>query len=211
MSTPIFTQLLTRFASDDHVEIDASTFSAEMRDMAFIMRECNEKSLILVDELGRGTSTADSLAISVAICEHLLACRAITLFATHLHELAHVLQVRPGVACLQLKVTGNDDKLKMHYQVADGTCDQSAYGLKLARVTALPASLLERAQELHSGLTDRQNRHRASSKLGKMMARRKAVLNLKSTLERIVHSQLTDEDLMGFLARVQADFVKRMA
>ncbi|ORY82474.1 muts domain V-domain-containing protein [Protomyces lactucae-debilis] len=211
VATPIFEQLCTRFATDDGTDVDASTFSAEMQDMAFIMREAKASSLVLIDELGRGTSTSDSLAIATAICEKLLVSKATVLFATHLHELAQVLQWRPGVTCLRLRVSEEADRLTMHYQVADGTCQQSAYGLKLAQSTALPSTLTDRAVGLRTALLVRQADRRAASKIGKIVARRKAVLELQLSLMRSAESVLAEKDTHALLLRLQSAFLDNLA
>jgi DNA mismatch repair protein MSH4 len=85
---PIIEQLLVRTSTDDSIETNMSTFSREMREMAFILRNITNKSLAIVDELGRGTSTRDGLAIALAISESLIQSSAFVWFATHFHELS---------------------------------------------------------------------------------------------------------------------------
>jgi DNA mismatch repair protein MSH4 len=84
---PIIDQLFVRTSTDDSVEANLSAFSTEMREMAFILRNVNEKSLIVIDELGRGTSTRDGLAIALAISEALIQSNSFNWFATHFHQL----------------------------------------------------------------------------------------------------------------------------
>ena len=94
--------IFTRMSMNDSVEASLSTFSVEMREMAFILRNVDSKSMVIVDELGRGTSTRDGLAIAIAIAEALIQSKAATWFATHFIELAQVLTDRPGVLNLHL-------------------------------------------------------------------------------------------------------------
>ena len=112
-SFPILTQLFTRISVDDGIEINSSTFSSEMREMAFILQNVSRTSLVLVDELGRGTSATDGLAIALAICGALVESRvnsnlspgwqkATVLFATHFKEIANAFDGRPGFVNLHL-------------------------------------------------------------------------------------------------------------
>lgn len=87
-SFPIIQQLFVRMSTDDSIEANMSTFSIEMREMAFILRNINKNSMVVVDELGRGTSTRDGLAIAIAISEALLQSEAFVWFATHFEQLS---------------------------------------------------------------------------------------------------------------------------
>jgi DNA mismatch repair protein MSH4 len=112
-SLPIHEQLFTRISVDDGIEFNVSTFSSEMREMAFILQNVSRSSLVLVDELGRGTSATDGLAIALAICGALLESRVVNssgfgwekatvLFATHFKEIAMAFDGRPGFVNLHL-------------------------------------------------------------------------------------------------------------
>ena len=89
---------------DDGIEANASTFASEMRETAFILGNVERGSLIIMDELGRGTSTRDGLALAVAVCEALIESRALVWFATHFKDLARILARRAGVVNLHLRV-----------------------------------------------------------------------------------------------------------
>lgn len=101
---PILHQLFARVGMDDSIESNASTFAAEMREIAFILRNIDRRSMAVIDELGRGTSTRDGLAIALAIAEQLVDSRALVWFATHFKDVATILSERNGVCCLQLAV-----------------------------------------------------------------------------------------------------------
>jgi DNA mismatch repair protein MSH4 len=96
--------LFTRLSNDDSIESNASSFMIEMRDMAYILHHLSPSSLVIVDELGRGTSVHDGMAITCAIAETLIQSRAYTFFATHYLELADILSVYPSVVNLNLRV-----------------------------------------------------------------------------------------------------------
>ena len=103
-SFPILHNLFARVGMDDSIESNISTFAAEMREIAFILRNLERRSMAIVDELGRGTSTRDGLAIAIAIAEALVDSRALVWFATHFKDLATILSERNGVICLHLAV-----------------------------------------------------------------------------------------------------------
>lgn len=103
-SFPITRRLFARVSMDDGIEANASTFASEMRETAFILGNVERGSLIIMDELGRGTSTRDGLALAVAVCEALIESRALVWFATHFKDLARILARRAGVVNLHLRV-----------------------------------------------------------------------------------------------------------
>lgn len=104
MTFPIHNQLFARVSVDDSIEANVSTFAAEMRETAFILRNVDKHSLILIDELGRGTSTRDGLSIALAIAEALVDSRALVWFATHFLQIPAILAERNGVRNLHLSV-----------------------------------------------------------------------------------------------------------
>ncbi|KAL8879902.1 MAG: hypothetical protein Q9192_008136, partial [Flavoplaca navasiana] len=121
-SFPIRHQMFARISTDDSIEANVSTFASEMRETAFILRNIDNRSMVIVDELGRGTSTRDGLTIAIAIAEALIESRALVWFATHFRELAHILSERSGVVNLHLAVDMSDtnDKMTMLYKITNG-------------------------------------------------------------------------------------------
>jgi DNA mismatch repair protein MSH4 len=97
-------QLFARISMDDSIEANVSTFAAEMRETAFILRNVSRGSMVIVDELGRGTSPRDGMAIALAVCEALVESRALVWFATHFRELTQILAERSGVVNLHMRV-----------------------------------------------------------------------------------------------------------
>lgn len=89
---------------DDSIEANVSTFASEMRETAYILRNVQRGSMVIVDELGRGTSPRDGLAIALAVCERLVESRALVWFATHFDELTKILAERAGVVNLHMQV-----------------------------------------------------------------------------------------------------------
>lgn len=196
---------------DDSIEANVSTFASEMRETAFILQNVKERSLIIVDELGRGTSPRDGLAIALAVSEALIESRALVWFATHFRELAEILAERPGVINMHMQVKNERDTMTMLYRVANGSVKDVHYGLSLARVVGLPQIILARAEAVSKALTERQQEAKKSSKSYHIMKRRKLILKLKETLTQARDGKMEEEALKAWLQRVHEDFVDRMA
>ncbi|KAL9025532.1 MAG: hypothetical protein Q9196_005661, partial [Gyalolechia fulgens] len=128
-------QLFARVSSDNSMEANVSTFASEMREMAFILRNIDRRSFVIIDELGRGTSTRDGLAIAIAIAEALIESKALVWFVTHFRELAHILSERAGVVNLHLQVdiSPNRDRMTMRYTIQDGCVRETHYGIAMAK------------------------------------------------------------------------------
>lgn len=149
-------QLFTRLSDDAGVEANASTFYLEMLEMASCLQHLTPSSLVIVDELGRGTAPQDGLGLSFAISEQLLLSRAFTFFATHFSSL-EALEVYPNVVSFQLQMSGavhdrsEDDSggIDPHqFKVSSGWCRADRYGLQMAKTVGFPAGMLRAAGEI---------------------------------------------------------------
>jgi DNA mismatch repair protein MutS len=130
----------------------------EMAETAAILRQATARSLLILDEIGRGTSTYDGLSIAQALVEHIheqpaLNCR--TLFATHYHELTALADRLPRVANYRVEVVEEGESVTFLHRIRPGGADRS-YGIQVARLAGLPASLLARAREILSELEERR-------------------------------------------------------
>ncbi|KAJ4410613.1 MutS protein msh4 [Gnomoniopsis sp. IMI 355080] len=214
-SFKIIHNLFSRTSTDDRIESNMSTFSVEMREMAFILHNIDDKSLAIIDELGRGTSTRDGLAIAIATAEALVQSRALVLFATHFTELAQVLEDRPGVLNLHLstETTVAEDgipRMTMLYKIDSGTVQDENYGIKLARAIGFPWRFLNVAEDVSNALKQASEANRQNSESRKVAKRRKLVLNLHETLKQAYDSEMDDETLRRYLQRLQSEFISRM-
>ena len=145
---PITDRIFTRIGASDDLTRGISTFMAEMNEVSNILRYASPRSLILLDEIGRGTSTHDGLAIAWAVSEYILnRIRAKTLFATHYHELSRLASEHPNAFNLQVAVKEEEDEVVFLYKVVPGSADRS-YGIYVARLAGLPEEVIERAREL---------------------------------------------------------------
>ncbi|KAL1623579.1 MutS protein msh4 [Neofusicoccum ribis] len=212
-SMPIRRQLFARVALDDRIEANVSSFAAEMRETAFILRNISKDSIAIIDELGRGTSTRDGLAIALAIAEALVDSRALIWFATHFRELANIMTERNGIVNLHLAVDMRDNGniMNMLYRIAEGPVKEQHYGLALARVVSLPLEVLEKADEVSTRLQQRIQRRKKASATVVRERRRKLILNLREHLLQAQSGAMHGEVLADWLKGLQREFVIRMA
>ena len=141
-------RIFTRVGASDDLRRGRSTFMMEMIEVAHILRRATPNSLLLLDEIGRGTSTFDGLSIAWAVTEDV--CNRIgarSLFATHYHQLVGLESEINGLANVHVQVAQNDGTLRFLHTVADGPCDES-YGVQVAALAGLPRSVVERATDL---------------------------------------------------------------
>ncbi|KAM0350185.1 hypothetical protein ACHAPU_003350 [Fusarium lateritium] len=207
--------VFARVSLDDNIESNLSTFSVEMREMAFILRNIDEKSLAVIDELGRATSNRDGLAIAIAMSEALIQSRASVWFATHFLDLTKVLTDRPGVLNLHLAATSSTTEeglphITMLYKATSGAIrGEEHYGINLARAIGLPQSFIDKAEDVAKDIRRRREASKRSSESTKIIARRKLILNLQDALKQAKESG-SEEALPGYLERLQEEFVARM-
>ncbi len=145
---PITDRIFTRIGASDNLARGRSTFLVEMSEVAAILNHATPSSLVLLDEVGRGTSTFDGLSIAWAVVEHLHKhTRARTLFATHYHELTDLSNLLPGVTNVHVSVKETPSEIVFLRRVEPGSADKS-YGIEVARLAGLPRSVVERAREV---------------------------------------------------------------
>ena len=142
-------RIFTRVGASDDLARGQSTFLVEMSETANILRHASARSLVVLDEVGRGTSTDDGLALAWAITEYLHdgPARPRTLFATHYHELTQLVTRLPRAANIQMQVSEAEGRILFLHSVVPGASDRS-YGVHVAELAGLPQSVLRRAREL---------------------------------------------------------------
>lgn len=147
-------RVFTRIGASDDLSSGQSTFMVEMSETAGILRNATEKSLVILDEIGRGTSTFDGLAIAWAVVEHLLDPKKVgakTLFATHYHELSELEGRFPGVKNYCISVMEHGEEVIFLRKIMPGGADKS-YGVYVARLAGIPQSVVARAHEIQARL-----------------------------------------------------------
>ena len=152
---PLFERIYTRIGASDDIAGGRSTFMVEMSELATILQHATPKSLVLLDEIGRGTSTFDGLALAWAAAEHLEACTSsYVLFATHYFELTALEGKLGAVRNFHVAAKEEAGGLTFYHQVLPGPASK-AYGLEVAKLAGVPAGVLERARTVLSGLEAR--------------------------------------------------------
>lgn len=211
-SFPIFHQLFARVSMDDSIEANVSTFAAEMREAAFILRNVDKRSMVIIDELGRGTSTRDGLCIAIAIAEALVESKALVWFATHFRDLAKILSERNGVVNLHLSVEmAEANKMTMLYKIANGALEEVHYGLALAKVMNLPPEVIGVAEEVSKKLSANLEKRKKTSKTILLARRRKLILSLREQLLQAREGNMQGKVLATWMKKLQDEFVIRMA
>jgi DNA mismatch repair protein MutS len=151
---PIVDRLFARVGASDNITRGQSTFMVEMQETANILHNATSRSLVILDEIGRGTATFDGLSLAWAVAEHLASNprgRPKTIFATHYHELTDLADALPSVANFHVVVREWKDDLVLLRKVVPGRADRS-YGIQVARLAGLPPAVVARAREILIGL-----------------------------------------------------------
>ena len=141
-------RIFTRVGASDDLSQGQSTFMVEMNETALIINNATDRSLVILDEIGRGTATFDGLSIAWSVAEHLhdhIGCR--TLFATHYHELTDLSKSRAAVQNYNIAVREWNDRIIFLRKIIPGTADKS-YGIQVARLAGLPAEIIQRAKDI---------------------------------------------------------------
>lgn len=154
---PIFDQIFTRIGASDDILSGKSTFMVEMMEANHALQHATDRSLILFDEIGRGTSTYDGMALAQAMIEYINEnIHAKTLFSTHYHELTQLGEHSEEIRNIHVDVHEEDDHVTFLYRVVDGKADKS-YGINVARLAKLPEVILQRAGQLLDALEREEN------------------------------------------------------
>jgi DNA mismatch repair protein MutS len=180
----IVDKIYTRIGAHDDISKGQSTFMVEMTETADILNNMTEKSLVILDEIGRGTSTYDGVSLAWALAEHLAQTKTRTLFATHFHELTALADEYPGVKNYNVAVKEWKDEIVFLHKIVPGSTDDS-YGIYVARLAGVPEKIISRARQILSKL------------------------ELKSDLKQSLKNNLSNESQLNlFDQNTNADFTK---
>ncbi len=154
---PIIDRIFTRIGAMDDIYAGQSTFMVEMTETANIMNNATSKSLVILDEIGRGTSTFDGMSIAAAVSEYIHEkIKAFTLFATHYHEITKLAEKHPGMKNYNTLVKKEGDRVVFLHKIVEGAADQS-YGIEVAKLAGLPEAVIIRAKEVYNTLAMVEN------------------------------------------------------
>ncbi len=140
-------RIFSRVGASDNLTAGQSTFMVEMVETAHILRNATPRSLVILDEIGRGTSTFDGMSIAWAVAEHLCDLGALALFATHYHELSNLADLRPGVTNSNVAVKEKEGEILFMRKLVPGATSHS-YGIEVARLAGVPAKVLDSARQM---------------------------------------------------------------
>ncbi len=212
---PIVDRIFTRVGASDNLYRGRSTFMVEMEETAHILRHATRNSLILLDEVGRGTATYDGLSLAWSVAEHIAVeqrLRTKTIFATHYHELTELASELPAVKNLHVSAREWKDDIVFLRKVLEGGSDRS-YGIQVAKLAGLPSGLIERAKQilLHLEKTefDLEGRPRiATQQTAEHSARQMSLFagvedRIVSEIERLDTNELTPLDALKILVELQ--------
>lgn len=192
-------RIFTRVGASDNISAGESTFLVEMQEAANILNNATEKSLILLDEIGRGTSTFDGISIAWAITEYLHenpAIAAKTLFATHYHELNEMAEIFPRIKNYKVEVREYDDKVIFLHKVSPGRADHS-YGIQVGQMAGLPKFITNRAKEILQNLE--------SKELTPYEEKKAKLKKLKEDENQISLFEIKDDKLRNEIKEIQID------
>ncbi|KAJ3266885.1 MutS protein msh4 [Chytriomyces hyalinus] len=204
-------QVFSRIGCDSVVEASVSSFMSEMRESAYILQNVCDRSLVIIDELGRGTSHTDGIAMSIAISEKLAETKAFTFIATHFIELgvnlassyANVVKLHLHVECLE-----RDENVNIHfkYQVQDGTSNVSNYGLTIAKLAHFPQSTIDDALQVANALDCAANKKREEALTDQERIRKQAAIRVYYKLVQArLNSRLNEPALRLYLKSLKEE------
>ena len=205
---PILDRIYTRIGASDNLARGRSTFLVEMTEAATILNTATPRSLVLLDEVGRGTATFDGLAIAWAVVEYLHEhTRAKTLFATHYHELTELADLLPGVKNVHVSVKESGSEIVFLRKVEPGSADKS-YGIDVAKLAGLPLEVIERARQVLARHEQKEKRVKEELSPGARQAQQLALLTpldhkIVEALRRVDLDQLRPLDALNLLAELK--------
>src|SRR5262249_10643948 len=198
----IVDRILTRVGAADNLARGESTFMVEMRETAHILGHATRRSLVILDEIGRGTSTYDGVSIAWAVAEYLHdAVGAKTLFATHYHELTALAARRPRIANVSVAVAEQGSEIVFLRRVTPGGASRS-YGIEVARLAGLPRSIVARSRQI-LGELERSPGERAGTQLPLLAAAPPRPTALEAALAALDPDRMTPLQALQALAELK--------
>ncbi|XP_077094512.1 mutS protein homolog 4 isoform X1 [Siphateles boraxobius] len=209
-SVRIADQIFTRIGVDDDFETNSSTFMVEMKEVSYIIHNASDKSLIIIDELGRGTSPEEGIGICHSMCEFLINIKAFTLFATHFLELCQLETLYPNVENHHMQVQhvragdGRAEKVVYTYQLSRGHSEERNYGIRAAEMTNLPPEVIQEAKTVAAKISQKLwAKHYSDPATRKQRADYRLATRLKQAAR---NSRLDPESLRHYLKGLKRQY-----
>jgi DNA mismatch repair protein MutS len=197
-SLMIFDQIFTRIGASDDLVSGQSTFMVEMSEANIALRNATENSLLIFDEIGRGTATYDGMALAQAMIEYVASnIKAKTVFSTHYHELTFLENEIPNLKNVHVEVKENKDDITFLYKVKDGPMNKS-YGINVATLADLPYPIIKRAKEVLSSL---ENGHKIETSFSEVKENTASIIDLLEEIKTIDPNRLTPLQALDALVK----------
>jgi len=207
---PIFDKIFTRIGASDDLVSGESTFMVEMREANTAIEEATENSLLLFDELGRGTATYDGMSLAQAILEHIHdKIKAKTLFSTHYHELTSLSNSLSSLKNVHVSAKEEDGKITFLHKIKSGSVDKS-YGIHVASLANLPTSLINRAEEILSSYEKKSTKQQTFSQTSLFLdIEEEKESEIEKDLKNINPLEMTPIDALNFLYELKNKLKKK--
>ena len=209
-------KIFTRVGASDDLSMGQSTFMVEMMEVAEILREATKKSLVILDEIGRGTSTYDGLSIAWAVVEYIAdkeRCGAKTLFATHYHELTELENQIQGVKNYSIAVKEKGEDVIFLRKIVKGGTDES-YGVHVARLAGVPKDVTKRANEIlrsleRKSILGKKSQEKENKKIttGQLDMYNYKLAELAHEIDKINLNELTPIDALNILVKMKEKII----
>jgi len=188
----IVDRVFARIGASDNLVQHQSTFMSEMLETAFILAQATDKSLVVVDEVGRGTSMLDGLSIAWSVMEHLHNCiKCRTLASTHYYQLAKLAHILPRVDCYHVTAKHSKDGLSFTFKVTHG-CDRKSFGIDVAKLAGVPAAVETRAREILQDLEEKDDMLDVTVKEDNLVEEKHS----KTTKNLFEHHSISDAEMV---------------
>ncbi len=197
----LFDRIFTRIGAGDELIRGKSTFMVEMSECAHILKQSNRYSLVLMDEIGRGTSTFDGMALAWAIAEYLYKKGVFTLLATHYYELTDLVKFYPGIKNFHTEVRKWKEEIIFLYKIVPGPANQS-YGIEVAKLAHLPSEVLQRAKEVLQQLENKKTQPREKQL---SLFSRDAKFLILDKIKKIDPDTITPKEALEFLYQLKRE------
>jgi len=170
-------RVFTRIGANDRMLAGQSTFQVELEETSSILRNATSRSLVLLDELGRGTSTFDGIAIAFSVIKHLAALRTRTLFSTHYHSLATECSAWPGVSLKHMHCLAEKGALVLLYELREGGCERS-FAYNVATLAGIPSSITSEASRISERMEGEALANQRAAEVTAVFAQKRSLLGL---------------------------------
>ena len=203
-------KIFTRVGASDDLSMGQSTFMVEMMEVATILKEATKNSLVILDEIGRGTSTYDGLSIAWAVAEYIAdkeKCGAKTLFATHYHELIQLEDKVQGINNFSIAVKEKGEDIIFLRKIVKGGTDES-YGIHVAKLAGVPKNVLTKANEIlrnleRKSIMENKKPEKSKETAGQLDMYNYKLAEIAQEVDKINLNELTPIDALNTLVRIK--------